>query len=215
MKTGVFGGTFDPIHLGHLRVAQEVRDGLGLDRVWFVPGNQPPHKPGGPVASATDRLEMARLATEGCPGFFASDLELKRGGPSYTVDTLRQMSEYGDELYFLLGIDAFLEIHTWKDFKELFSRAHFVVLSRPDQKGGVFGFDRIKDYAASELSGLLKPGPDGFLSAGQEKKVWFFECTALDISATAIRAALKKGKSIRFLAPEKVRQYILETEIYT
>ena len=132
MKLGILGGTFDPIHLAHLRIAEEVRLALELDRVFFVPASNPPHRPG-PVAAAADRLEMVRIATASNPAFEVSDLELRREGRSYTVDTLRAVSARhpGSELWFIIGSDAVAEIDSWREPDEVLRLARFAIVSRP------------------------------------------------------------------------------------
>ncbi|HXF75168.1 MAG TPA: nicotinate-nucleotide adenylyltransferase, partial [Methylomirabilota bacterium] len=129
MKLGLFGGTFDPIHWGHLRSAEEVAESFGLDRVYFIPASIPPHKRGETTTPAEDRLKMVRLAVAGNDRFAVSTIEIKRAGVSYSIDTLRAFNakkRRGDSLYFIIGLDAFREIGTWKDFRELFSLCHFI-----------------------------------------------------------------------------------------
>ena len=131
---GVFGGTFNPIHLAHLRAAEEAREALALDEVRFVPSASPPHKDDAAIVPAADRLRMVDLAIAGVPGFRSWDIELARAGPSYSVDTLRALrAEVGDaaRIVFLIGRDAFAEVHTWKDFETLFTLADFAVMTRP------------------------------------------------------------------------------------
>ena len=132
-RLGIRGGSFDPVHLGHLRSAEEVREALPLDRVCFVPANHPPHKPRRRLAERSARLAMLEIAIAGNPGFCASDVELKRGGTSYSIDTIRSFAstEPGAQLFFIVGIDTFREMHTWKDTGRLFELASVVVTSRP------------------------------------------------------------------------------------
>ena len=134
MKIGLFGGTFDPIHWGHLRNAEEVREAFSLDRLLFIPAGNPPHKRRGAAASARDRLEMVRLAIAKNPGLALSTVEFSRPGKSYSIDTVRHFAKSRaaqDSLYFILGLDAFLDIGSWKGFEEIFSLCHFIVTSRP------------------------------------------------------------------------------------
>ena len=138
LRLGLFGGTFNPMHYGHLRSAEEVCQALGLTRLWFIPAGQPPHKTAQGITPFEVRLEMSRLAVGNHPVMSVSDLEGQRPGRSYSIETLRQISqEVGPawELYFILGLDAILEIATWRDYKDLFTLSHFVVLDRP-------GYDR-------------------------------------------------------------------------
>ncbi|MBW1990019.1 MAG: nicotinate-nucleotide adenylyltransferase [Deltaproteobacteria bacterium] len=209
---GILGGTFDPVHLGHLRAAEEAAEALGLDEVAFVPARKPPHKPGEPTASPEDRLEMARLAVVGRPGFFASDMELFREGPSYSLDTLRVLGKErpGTDLYFLLGTDAFVEIHTWHRWEELFSHAHFVVLTRPPRAA-----EDVAPYVEQTLAGLFSAEGGEWRHKASGNRLIPLSVTALDISATAIRGLLARGKSIRWLVPEPVRDYIILRKLYT
>ena len=137
-RLGLFGGTFNPIHYGHLRSAEEVCEALALTRLWFIPASHPPHKNALGITPFEVRLEMSRLAVGDHPVMSVSDLEGRRPGRSYSIETLRQIRrEVGPtwELYFILGLDAILEIATWKDYQDLFTLSHFVVLDRP-------GYDR-------------------------------------------------------------------------
>lgn len=134
MRVGVFGGTFDPIHNGHLRVAEEIRESFSLDRVYFVPVFIPPHKQHRRISDVADRLAMVRRAIRGNHFFRASDVEAARGGVSYTIDTVQGMERKFGELFYLIGIDAFFEIHTWHRYAELFHHTNFVVMVRPSTK---------------------------------------------------------------------------------
>jgi nicotinate-nucleotide adenylyltransferase len=134
MRLGLFGGTFDPIHIGHLRAALEVKQGFGLDRIVFIPAALPPHKKGDQVADAADRLKMVELGVSGYSGFSVSDAELQRSGPSYSIDTInhfKKSSEPDSEILFISGLDAFLEIDTWKSYRDLLRQIAFIVIARP------------------------------------------------------------------------------------
>lgn len=134
MKLGILGGSFNPIHKCHLSVARAARSCVGLDRILFIPTGDPPHKPPGSFASAHHRLRMVELAIQDDEGFSASDLELRRPGKSYTIDTLRALlpeQEPGTELFFIVGLDAFLDVPSWKESDTLLSLCHFIVISRP------------------------------------------------------------------------------------
>ena len=142
MRLGLFGGTFNPIHLGHLRAAIEVQEAFGLEKILLIPSARPPHKQADQVASAGDRLEMVRLAVQGEPLLEASDVELARPGPSYTIETLRYFQDrFGPEsqVFFVVGQDAFSEIATWKSYQALFSIAHFVVMARSRRQAEQLG----------------------------------------------------------------------------
>lgn len=190
---GILGGTFDPIHLGHLRLAEEVQDGLGLDAVYFVPSAVPPHRPQ-PALAPDQRLALVQAAIADHPGFIADGRELKRQGFSYTVDTLQSFhTEFLDRhLVLILGMDAFNGLTHWHRWQALFDWAHIAVASRP---GAV---------ATGEAAALIaerRIQPDQ-LSLQRSGGIVTLEMTRLDISATAIRAALKKGRSVRYLVPD-------------
>jgi nicotinate-nucleotide adenylyltransferase len=215
-RIGIFGGTFDPIHFGHLRVAEEVRERHRLDVVTFVPNRVPPHKPGLRPAPGVARLEMIRLAVRGHRAFAVSDLELRRRGPSYTIDTLAHFRHlHGDdaELVFILGTDAFAEIGSWRKPDELFTRADFVVMTRPGT--------RMPDPAAvlpARLAALFRrsKGPDGaaIWRHASGHAIRPTPVTALDISASDIRARVARGESIRFLTPDPVVRYSRRAGLY-
>lgn len=199
MELGIFGGTFHPVHLGHLRAAEEVREALGLGRVLFVPAKLPPHKDARAVAPPEVRLDLVRRAVEGNPAFGVSDLELRREGPSYSVDTLREIRAGlapGDRLWFLVGSDAFREIHTWHRYPELFALADLAVMRRPPQAA--------PPQPPPALAAEFSPVPGG-LRHRSGRQVCFVPVTLLDVSATAIRRALVEGRSVRYLVPEAVR----------
>ena len=134
MRIGLFGGTFDPIHIGHLRAALEVKQGFDLDQIVIIPAAVPPHKKGHAVTDAEDRLKMVELGVSGYSGFSVSDVELQRAGPSYSIDTINHFKTASDkdtEIFFISGLDAFLEIDTWKSYKELLRQTAFIVIARP------------------------------------------------------------------------------------
>ncbi|MEW6657027.1 MAG: nicotinate-nucleotide adenylyltransferase [Thermodesulfobacteriota bacterium] len=212
-KLGLFGGTFNPIHYGHLRTGEEVVEALGLTRLWFIPASLPPHKSGPHITPFEMRLEMTRLAVGSHPRITVSDIEGRRPGKSYSIETLRQVrQEQGRdwELYFILGLDAILEITTWKDYAELFTLCNFVVLDRP-------GYDRsqLEAVLRREVDPQCRPLPGG---AGFQHpsgyKTFLMSTTLMDISATRIRRLAGEGRSIRYLLPEKVRRYIITNKLY-
>ena len=212
-RLGLFGGTFNPIHYGHLRSAEEVCEALGLDRLWFIPAAVPPHKATGEITPFAVRLKMTRLAVGDHPVMSVSDLEGRRPGRSYSIETLRQIRREvgpGWELYFILGLDAILEISSWKDYAELFTLCHFVVLDRPGYDRG-----RLAEVLVREVDRQFQalPGEGGFRHpAGY--RVLFQATTLMDISATAIRRLARQGRSIRYLLPEAVRGYIIKEKLY-
>jgi nicotinate-nucleotide adenylyltransferase len=212
-RLGLFGGTFNPIHYGHLRSAEEVVEALGLQRLWFIPAAMPPHKTTPEITPYKVRSEMTRLAVGDHPVMAVSDIEGRRPGRSYSIETLRQVrQEVGPswELYFILGLDAILEISSWKDYSELFSLCHFVVLDRP-------GYDRSRlgEVLLREVHPEFQPleGEAGFRHPSGYKVI-FLETTLLQISATGIRRLVRQGRSIRYLLPETVRGYIISNKLY-
>jgi len=193
VATGIMGGTFDPIHVAHLIVAEQVADQLGLTRVIFVPSARPPHKPNGDVTPVGHRLEMVRLAIDGNDRLELSDLEAKRPEPSYTIDTIMQFRrELGGEerLHFIMGADSLTQFFTWKEPLRLLSACEFVVVPRP----GVSlddGDDRIRERAA------------------------VLDTPLIEVSSSDIRDRVRSGRSIRYLVPRTVETYILEKNLYS
>lgn len=187
MRLGVFGGTFDPIHLGHLRAAENAREALALDAVAFVPAARSPFK-GDPVSSAWDRYAMVALATAGQLGFAPSERELERAGPSYTVDTLRALASErpGDELFLIVGSDTVRELPSWRESAEIFARCTVVSVSRPGE-----------------------PRP-----ATLPEGVTWVDGPGLAVSATEVRRRVKEGRSVRFLVPDAVADYVAKRELY-
>lgn len=216
MKLGIMGGTFNPIHYGHLRPAEEIRERLRLDKVLFIPSARPPHKDS-EIVEPQHRLEMARLAVKTNPFFDVSPLEVLRKGKSYSVLTLEELlEEYHAELYFLLGIDAFLELPTWREADRLFTLTNFVILIRHPysfQSLGQSPFLRSLTRAALiELDQGLK---QSYRKSSENGRFIFFErTTGLDISSTSIRKAIRAGKSIKYLLPVSVESYIITHRLY-
>jgi nicotinate-nucleotide adenylyltransferase len=212
VKAGILGGTFNPIHLGHLRVAEETGEDLGLEKVYLVPCGVPPHKSPPPVAGFSHRLEMVRLASKPSPLLEVWDIEGKRSGPSYSIETLRLFhSRFGSELelFFIIGMDAFMEIKTWKDYEDLFRYASFVVINRPG-----YHADKFLTFLDSLHIGLAwSPERKCFLHPSGTM-VLKRDTTLMDISAGRIREMIRKGRSIRFLVPEGVRGYIEKAGLY-
>lgn len=204
---GIFGGTFDPVHFGHLRSALELRQALGLDEVRLMPAHLPPHR-GLPGCTSGQRLAMARLACEGGE-LSVDDRELRREGPSYSVDTLASLrAELGPErpLVMAVGADAFAAIHTWHRWRELASLAHIAVLERPGAALPSVG------PVADWLRAARVPSPAGL--EGPAGRIIVLGLTSLAISATAIRAMIARGESPRYLLPDGVWQYIQQHQLY-
>ena len=209
-RIGIFGGTFDPVHNGHLRAALEVAERLALDEVRLMPSSVPPHREA-PLATASERMRMLQLAAEANPGFIADDLELARGGTSYTIDTLRSIrAQVGDEarLCLIVGSDAFARIDTWKDWRQLVDHAHIVVAQRPGAISGLTGEARA--WAEQRLAA----DPEQALADMAHGAILSVVLTQLAISATQIREIFAKGGSPRYLLPDAVLDYIRENRIY-
>lgn len=213
MRIGLFGGTFDPIHWGHLRSAEEVREAFSLDRILFVPTSKPPHKSGQTKTSARDRLAMARLAVAKNPCFAVSTVEIQRPGVSYSIDTLRYFAAKNrgkDSYFFILGLDAFREIGTWKDFERVFPLCNFIVTSRPGSRkskllsGISIAVQRLFCYDAKEKVYRHRGGTT----------LHFLQLTDFAVSASDIRKRVKQGKSIRYLVPSTVKAYIEKRRLY-
>lgn len=188
-KIGIFGGTFDPIHNGHLITAQSVREIRNLDKIIFIPSFVSPHKPDINSASPEHRMNMIKCAIEDVEFFDYSDFEIKKGGISYTVDTLREFKKKYDELEFIIGYDNIFTFHDWKNPDEIMQLAKIIVLKRK-----------------SSIPSSFK---DKFV-----KTATFVQTRGIEISATDIRQRVKKGMPINFLVPEKVKEYIYEHNLY-
>jgi len=212
VKLGILGGTFNPIHLGHLRVAEEIGEDLGLEKVYLIPCGVPPHKSPHPVADFSHRLEMARLASGISPLLGVWDLEGKRPGLSYSVETLRLFRSHfgsGLELFFIIGMDAFLEIKTWKEYRSLFRYASFVVINRPGYDTG-----ELFNFLDSLNVGFVWDPEGGYFRHPSGNILLKRDTTVMDISGSRIREMVNSGKSIRFLVPEGVREYIEKVGLY-
>ncbi|MGQ9921430.1 MAG: nicotinate-nucleotide adenylyltransferase [Desulfobacca sp.] len=212
MRLGLFGGTFNPIHLGHLRAAEEVCEYFTLDRLLFIPAARPPHKNTAAVTPFAERQEMVRLAVADHEQFEVSDIENQRPDKSYSVDTLRWFRQtYGPtaEIYFIVGLDAMLEIETWREYQSLFHLCHFVVLDRPG-----YAFEDLRRLLCQKLGCQAEPSGQVFRHPNS-RQVHFRAITRLDISSTQIRRLAAQGRSLRYLLPEAVRRYILRNNLYS
>ncbi len=195
--TLIFGGSFDPIHVGHLIVARDVLEKTGMEKLIFVPANQAPLK-NAPEAGAQDRLRMVEIAISGSEGFSVDDREIRRGGISYTVDTLRELKkELKERPWIILGADSVLSLHRWREPDTITSLSRLLVVER----GGLM--DRLRDYFRERFP-ALKEGADYKLISVRR----------IDISASEIRQRIKKGLSIKFMVPEAVESYIMEKNLY-
>ncbi|MFI5460026.1 MAG: nicotinate-nucleotide adenylyltransferase [Isosphaerales bacterium] len=195
MRLGLFGGTFDPIHLGHLILAEQCRESCGLDQVWFVVAGEPPHKPSGRTGVA-HRLEMARIAVAGHPVFAVSEIETRRPGPHYSVETLESVcrDNPGEELFFLIGADSLADLVSWREPARIAQLATIVVVNRP----GIGEVDRasLPDFG---------PGSHPLLSV---------TIPPIGIASTDLRRRLAEGRSIRYLVPRGVEAYIEAQGLY-
>jgi nicotinate-nucleotide adenylyltransferase len=216
---GLFGGTFNPIHLGHLRAAQEVKDGFGLAKVYFIPSAIPPHKGFSGLAKAQDRYQMLAEAIYDNPGFVASDVEIKREGRSYTIDTVLHflsILEKDTPCYLIVGSDAFLEIDTWKSYRELFDLIPFIVMKRPSEISGPGDFyNTLAQFITSNITGGYELSKDASCFQHAVKKpVCFYDVTPMDISSTRIRDRVRQGLSVKYLVPDVVDKYIQTKGLY-
>lgn len=208
---GIFGGTFDPIHFGHLRMAEELADALDLGEVRIIPAGQPPHR-GAPRTPAAQRLEMTRLAVAANPRFRLDDREVRLARASYTVDTLADLRrEFGNEVpvWLFMGADAFLGLATWKEWRRLFELAHIAVAHRP-------GYALLQsDSLSAELRQELERRQVASPPSAPAGSILLKPVTQLDIAATDIRSRLQTGRSVRYLLPDGVLDYIQKNRIYS
>lgn len=215
-RAGIFGGTFNPIHLGHLRSAEEVTEALDLATLWFVPSGQPPHKSAtdrDPIAPASDRLAWVRAATRDNPRFDVDPLETERAGSSFTVDTLEAFgARTSPELPVLvIGHDAFIEMDSWREPGRIFELAHVAVTTRPPAAIGA-----LADWLPKRVRDDIDVAADG--RSGRHRRagstVRVVEISALEISSSDIRRRLREGRSIRYLVPNGVERAIRESGAY-
>lgn len=193
MRTGVFGGTFDPVHTGHLILAETVRDQAGLDRVIFLPAERPPHKRRRVLTPANHRLTMLNLALQDTPELTVSDFEIRRGGVCYTIDTLdalqRESGFFGQTLHPIIGADSLAELHTWKSPDRLLKKYDILCVRRPNV-------------------------PLDAVDSDMLSSVRILDAPLISVSSTEIRARVKEGRSIRFWVPERVAAYIRDRGLY-
>lgn len=197
-KIGIMGGTFDPVHIGHLATAEAVRIQYGLEKVLFVPAGNPPHKQGTNVTPAMHRYIMTVMATYSNPYFYVSPIELERSGPSYTIDTVQELiKQYGDntDFYFITGADAIQDLPTWEKIDDLLNLCHFIAATRPG--------------CISRLDDVIRR----FGHLGR-KRIHRLATPELEISSTDIRERVKGCRSIKYIVPESVESYILKEKLY-
>lgn len=197
MRIGIMGGTFDPIHHGHLILSEYIRIKAKLDKIIFIPTGNPPHKDSQNILKGETRLKMVELAIETNPYFISSDIEVKRTNTSYTIDTVAHLKDkYKDcQLYMIIGADTLLSLHTWKDFSQILTQTKFIVADRLG----------LCDDIDKEIDRLNKKYDSDIIS---------MDSPVIDISSTLIRQSLKEGLSIKYLVPELVEEYILENNLY-
>lgn len=218
MRLGLLGGSFNPVHNGHLTIARQAREALGLDRILFVPTSHPPHKPTGSLAPSQDRYEMVRLAIASDPTLAISDVEIRRQGKSYSIDTIRLLQqEYGaqTQLFFLIGLDAFLDFPSWRDPLTLLTLCRFVILSRPGLSFRSLStvpllppipFTSLADLDAGRISRIEAPlGTQGLIC---------LKLPPCPISASDIRSRIRQGLPTANLLPPLVESYILQHHLY-
>ena len=209
-KVGLLGGTFDPIHLGHLAAARAAQQHLDLDQVRFVPSADPPHRPDSPQASEYHRVAMIRLAIEGAAGWEVSDLELRRHGPSYSYDTLTTLNRDGlspSQIFFITGADAFAEIATWHRYPDVLDLAHFVVVGRPG-----FSMAALRHRLPALAARMIEPAD---LAVFSTPHVILVEADTPDVSSTTIRERAARHQSLEGLVPPTVSAYIAQHDLYS
>ncbi len=210
-RVGILGGTFDPIHFGHVDAAEAARRALALDRVVLIPAHDPPHRPNDPCASAFHRFALIALAAADWPALRVSDLELLQPGPSYSSLTLQRLHAQGyraTQLFFIIGADAFADIATWYDYPAILDRAHFAVVARP---GTTLAAMRARVPALQDR--FVEPGATP--SAADGTRLWLVDAMTRDVSSTGIRARLARGESLAGLVPPAVEDHIRRHELYT
>ncbi|MCD6133375.1 MAG: nicotinate-nucleotide adenylyltransferase [Deltaproteobacteria bacterium] len=207
MRVGIFGGTFNPVHLGHLRVALDVKDMFCLDKVLFVPTGIPPHKKDD-VAPIGDRMNMLKIAIANVSGFEVSDIEAHRNGICYAVDTVGMLKERyrGVELFYIVGIDAFASICTWKRYEELLRNISFIVMMRPGciQDEWCKKIDKVRYIEVDEKGAF----------PGTPSTVYLCPVTQINISSSFIRLCVKRGGNINYFTPKDVVEYIERRGLY-
>lgn len=213
-RIGILGGTFNPIHSGHLKAAGEVQEKFRLKKILFIPSYIPPHKESVDIASPHDRLRMVKLALSPYSQFAASSVEIEAKGRSYSIYTLKKMKKKFPlaVIFFILGIDAFLEIDTWREYKKVLEQCYFIIVSRPGYRLEEASAALPSEYRERmvEVRGKKEIGVDLLHS----HKMFIFPMESLDIASTEIRKRIRQGKSIQGLVPEAVKDYILENKLY-
>lgn len=209
-RLGILGGTLDPVHFGHLDAAEAARQALALDEIWFVPSHDPPHRPQDPLASPFHRFAMVSLVAAEHSGWRASDIELRRAGSSYTIDTLKELHRLGwaaSQLFFIIGADAFAEVASWRAYPNVLEAANFVVIARAGAPAAD-AVGRLPELAA-------RVAPAGFTSPdGAETKIFPIETRTRDVSSSLIRQRIRHGQRIADLVPGSVERHIMACGLY-
>jgi nicotinate-nucleotide adenylyltransferase len=212
MRLGIFGGSFDPVHFGHLRCAEEVREILNIDRIVFVPAGRPPHKKQEELSPFLHRYEMVKLAIENHPFFEVSEEEGIRGGISYSIDTVIRFKDsypVDRDIFFITGQDAFEAIRTWRDWDRLLNLCHFVVMTRPG-----YGQASLEEILSPEVASRYSCLKNGCYTGPEGYDIYFIRVTFLDIEGRLMRKWIKEGRSIAFLTPDSVVKYIVTHQLY-
>ena len=212
MNIGIFGGTFNPIHNAHLRIAEESREQFGLTEVIFIPAADPPHKPRRRQVSFPHRLAMVKLAIQGNPCFSASGIEGERSGKSYSIETLRTFRERypRDRLFFIMGSDSFAEIGTWYEYQAIFAAASLIVVGRP----GTAGMPLVSALPVAIADQFCYDAAANRLTHCSGTTVSYLDGVPLAISSSSIRELLRRGRSVRYLMPESVERYLKDHALY-
>ena len=218
MKIGLLGGVFDPIHIGHLNCANQAAALFKLDKVFFLPTAMPPHKKLR-VAAAEDRWNMVLLAIASHPLFEASRHEMDRTSPSYTIDTVRWFRKnHAGDVYYIMGLDAFMDIHLWKSARALLQSCNFIVVSRPGGEPGEAATRLAKKFRALGIPLKRLKGRNGKIALlraeGSPYRIAVCRIPEMDVSSTIVREKIKAGESVKYLVPEPVEHYIEKMEIY-
>jgi nicotinate-nucleotide adenylyltransferase len=213
-RIGLFGGTFNPVHSGHIRAAEIVQKRFVLDKILFIPSYIPPHKESADIAAPRHRMEMVKLAVSSSPGFVPSSIEIEEEGTSYSIFTLKKirMAYPDSEIFFILGIDAFLEIDTWKDTQEVLQQCSFIVVNRPGyslkEAHGVLGAKHSLVVLQEDVDVIDQTGPES------SAKIFLLTIDALDVSSSEIRRRIQEGSSIKGMVPAGVETYLINNKLY-
>jgi len=214
-RRGIFGGTFNPIHMGHLTCCEEVRSSFNLENVIFIPSATPPHKESSEIISASYRYKMVKLGINENTFFEVSNIEMRNTGKSYSINTVFEFkSIFGEKvtLFFIIGLDAFLELETWKDPEELITLCHFIVMLRPG-----FKFESINETLPNYIKDriVIDVEKEYLINYNNpEKNVILFPVPGIDLSSTLLRNKLRNGESIKYQVPSNVENFIFENNLY-